>query len=146
MPTKAKPKGKRRGPGKPFVKGDPRQDTSKIWKPGQSGNPDGYSKGRRLRTVLEHSLESAVDPKKPDGEKHVDRVVGALIQEAEDGSVPAIKVVFGYMEGGIPQPITGPGGGALAFEFDFSKTPDKDLSNAIETIRRAVEEKEKGGK
>lgn len=75
---------------------NPKTDHLKPWQPGQSGNPSGYSKDRRMTTQLLKQLEA-------DGE--LDEVVTALIREAKKGSFQHIREIFDRLDGKVASKV-----------------------------------------
>lgn len=75
---------------------NPKTDHLKPWQPGQSGNPSGYSKDRRMTTQLLKQLEA-------DGE--LDDVVTALIREAKKGSFQHIREIFDRLDGKVASKV-----------------------------------------
>ena len=98
--------------------GDPPKEFQ--FKPGQSGNPDGGSKGPRLTTLLNKLLDEEIEIE--DAETHLKRkikkaelVTVALLKQAAKGNVKAIREIMDRIDGKVPQKIglTGVDGGAL---------------------------------
>jgi hypothetical protein len=67
-----------------------------AFKPGQSGNVAGHSRGRRMAAELQKHLEASGDIKE---------IILALVREAKGGSFQHIKEVFDRIDGKVPTPI-----------------------------------------
>jgi hypothetical protein len=68
----------------------------KPWPKGVSGNPAGYSKGRRLASKLRDYLSH-------DGRE--EKLLEALYREAEKGSYPHIREILDRIDGKVPSPV-----------------------------------------
>ena len=73
------------------------------WKKGQSGNPNGTPKGKRLSTILKQYIDgqSFSDATLTAGQK----LAAELIKKAESGDIRAIGEVFDRIEGKAKQEI-----------------------------------------
>lgn len=82
-----------------------------LFQPGVSGNPGGRPKGPSPKTVLLRQLGQ----KGPDGRRNVDAIIAALIEQARDGKIDAIREILDRVDGKVPQQqqVTGDGGGPL---------------------------------
>ncbi len=53
------------------------------------------------------------------GKTKLDRIVLALVSQACDGDVPAIKEIGDRLDGRVPQAVMGEGGGAIALAITW---------------------------
>ena len=74
-----------------------------MWKPGQSGNPNGRPK--KVANAVDKALTA----------KRLKAVAHAIITKAEDGDVRAFEAVRDTVDGPLPRPVQlgGDGGGPL---------------------------------
>lgn len=81
---------------------------------GQSGNPGGRPKGPSLKAELIRQLGKKGD----DGRKNVDAIAAALIEQARDGKIEAIREILDRVDGKVPQQqqVMGDGGGPVRIE------------------------------
>ena len=75
---------------------NPKTDHLKSWRPGQSGNPSGYSKDRRMTNELLRQLEA---------EGKLAGVVTALVREAQKGSFQHIREIFDRLDGKVASKV-----------------------------------------
>lgn len=80
-----------------FVPGET-PEGARPWAPGQSGNPSGSSKARRLTTALLAHLDKPF-PRDPGKRKTEELVVQALLRAGVLGNVPALKMIFDRIDG-----------------------------------------------
>lgn len=73
---------------------------ARPWKPGESGNPEGSSRGRRLTTLLLGKLKTAF-PGDTKGRLTQTLVVEALLRAGILGNVPALKLIFDRVDGPV---------------------------------------------
>lgn len=76
------------------------------WKPGQSGNPKGRPKGRRLTDILREALDSQEIGGVPieGGERVADVFVRAVLGHAvQSGNASIIKEIFDRIDGRVPK-------------------------------------------
>lgn len=81
---------------------------------GKSGNPGGRPKGPSLKAEIIRQLAKKGD----DGRRNVDAIAAALIEQARDGKIEAIREILDRVDGKVPQQqqVTGDGGGPLRIE------------------------------
>lgn len=92
-----------------MAEGDDKQVKNKgqphRWKKGESGNPNGRPKKPLSLTSL---LKDALD-KVPEGEEHgrtnADLAIQALLKEAHNGNLTAIREILDRCDGKVPQPM-----------------------------------------
>lgn len=53
------------------------------------------------------------------GKTKLDRIAAALVSQACDGDVPAIKEIGDRLDGKVPQAVMGEGGGAIALAITW---------------------------
>jgi len=53
------------------------------------------------------------------GKTKLDRIAAALVQQACDGDVPAIKEIGDRLDGKVPQAVMGEGGGPVALAVSW---------------------------
>lgn len=88
----------------------------RMWKPGQSGNPNGRPKKKPITARYEHRLEQPLpepDRKKlclPKGATWGDAIAASQVLQARKGNVLAAKEITDRVEGKVPQAITGEDG------------------------------------
>lgn len=91
--------------------------TGKGWLPGQSGNPGGQPKGKRITTLIREALEQ-----EDDGELVVQRLARMMIEQALQGDFRFAKEIIERIEGKVPDRITGDeDGGGLTVVFRRAK-------------------------
>lgn len=88
------------------------------FKPGQSGNPNGAPKGKRISTIMKELLEKELEGPDPSSGQYrkmtmAEIIALAMVKEASTGNVKAAKEVMDRTEGKVPQPLTGEGGAPL---------------------------------
>lgn len=79
---------------------------STAWQPGQSGNPNGSIPIKLMRDALMLVLNEPCKDEKFKGIKRLRRVADALVSEAEQGNVLAIKEILDRVDGRVPNDIT----------------------------------------
>ena len=78
--------------------------------PYEPGNQEGKKADHRKPRIITQKLIARLN----DAEgKALDRLISALIAEAHDGDVAAIREIFDRVEGKVPQGVTGGEGGPL---------------------------------
>tara|TARA_R110000822_G_scaffold210034_1_gene345911 strand:+ start:258 stop:473 length:216 start_codon:yes stop_codon:yes gene_type:complete len=53
------------------------------------------------------------------GKTKLDKIAAALVDEAVNGDVPAIKEIGDRLDGKVPQAVTGEGGGPIAMAIQW---------------------------
>ena len=87
--------------------------TGKGFLPGQSGNPGGLQKGKRITTLIREALEQDID-----GKKVVEALAQIIIREALKGDFRFAREILDRIDGKVPDRITGDEeGGGLTVIF-----------------------------
>jgi hypothetical protein len=74
----------------------PKPENLTPWKRGQSGNPGGYSKTRRMASALNTYIKLS---------GATEDIVAALVQGAKDGNIQHIREIFDRIDGKVPTPV-----------------------------------------
>ena len=91
--------------------------TGKGWLPGQSGNPGGQPKGKRITTLIREALE-----REHEGKRVVEALAEIMIREALRGDFRFAKEILERIDGKVPDRITGDeDGGGLTVVFRRDK-------------------------
>ena len=67
-----------------------------------------------LRLAVKRPENAAVK-----GKTKLDKIAAALVEEAVNGDVPAIKEIGDRLDGKVPQAVTGEGGGPIAMAIQW---------------------------
>ena len=91
--------------------------TGKGFLPGQSGNPGGQRKGKRITTLIREALE-----REHEGKRVVEALAEIMIREALRGDFRFAKEILERIDGKVPDRITGDeDGGGLTVVFRRDK-------------------------
>ena len=115
---------RRRGPGRPFEKG-------------QSGNPGGRPKTKVLSERLREALQEN------DGAA-IRWIIARLVLQSAEGAVDATKLIFDRTEGKVAQPIIGDEEAPISVMFQLgkgpTKTPKEMTDEELEAARKQLDD------
>ena len=115
-----------------------------MWKPGQSGNPDGYSRKAILGQAYRDRLE---EPYGKTGRTVAQQIAHVVTRLAARGNIKAATEVADRTEGRAYQPITGPNNTPLnpqqppdiTFNFVTLKKTREELDAEMKQMCKQVE-------